>query len=77
MEKELGLSMASEKSNVKSCYTKWSGTKFLGTSRPGMDLNSQDENNAKNGDKNIRFLIGFLEVTIMFWDWINALKKKY
>ena len=31
-----------------------------------MDLNSHDENNAKTGDKNIRFLIGFLEVIIMF-----------
>ena len=30
-----------------------------------MDLNSRDENNAKNGDKNIQFLIGFLEVIIM------------
>ena len=45
-----------------------------------MDLNSRGENNAKSGNKNIRFLIGFLEVIIMFcqrFGWSYALKKKY
>ena len=44
-----------------------------------MDLNSCDENNVKNGDKNIEFKIGFLEVITMFcqcFGWIYALKKE-
>ena len=43
-----------------------------------MDLNRRDENNAKNGDKNIRFLIGFLEVIIMFLStfWVDLRSEK-